>query len=180
VKKILVAAALFSSTVLAWTQDSSLVPNVAWVQHVPGPLATLSRGKPGKVDVVFSVHPGYHINSNTPHSDYLIPTVLKLDPPTDIAVAKVIYPRGEDMSFAFDPSTTLNVYTRQFVVAVQVHPLATVVPGKYMVRGDLKYQACDDRACYPPKHLPVSFEVQVKRAPAARRRNPRQSPNVHQ
>jgi hypothetical protein len=39
------------------------------------------------------------------------------------------------------------------------------------VHGELQYQACNDRACFPPKKLPVEFEVTVLKssAPAHRR-----------
>jgi hypothetical protein len=171
---------LLSLAPFSFGQQSGLTPRTAWVQQVPTPLVAVTRGKPDTVDLEFFVREGFHINSNKPHSDYLIPTALKLDPPTDIAIGKITYPAGEDMSFAFDPNSKLNVYTGDFVVNVQVHPLASVVPGNYAIRGELTYQACDDRACYPPKHLPVGFQVQVKKAAAATpKRNPRQSPNIH-
>ena len=61
-----------------------------------------------------------------------------------------------------------------------VHPLHDVVPIKYMIRGTLRYQACDKAACYPPKNLPLQFEVKVaKPLPTTHRRNPAQSPHIH-
>jgi len=42
-------------------------------------------------------------------------------------------------------------------VDVLVRPLHSVTTGKYVVRGTLKYQACDNSACYPPKQLPVQL-----------------------
>jgi len=63
---------------------------------------------------------------------------------------------------------------------VLVRPLRTVMPAKYAVHGMLKYQACDNAACYPPKQLPISFEIKViKAASETRHRNPAQSPNIH-
>jgi len=60
-----------------------------------------------------------------------------------------------------------------------VHPLRSVVPGKYVMHGVLRYQACDNAACYPPKTVPVSFDVKVGKEPTTGRRNPAQSPHVH-
>jgi Disulphide bond corrector protein DsbC len=123
---------------------------------------------------------GFHINSNTPHSEFLIPTALKLDAPTDIVVGRVVYPEGRDVSFPFSPDEKLNVYSGDFKVALAVRPLHTVVPGKYAVHGNLKYQACDNAQCYPPKQLPVNFEVKViKGTEGSGRRNPAQSPHAH-
>jgi len=147
----------------------------------PPGVTTVTRGKPGKVELRFRVNSGFHVNSNTPKSEFLIPTVLKLDAPTDIAVGKITYPAGEEMSFPFSPDEKLSVYTGEFPLTVVIHPLTSVAPGKYLLRGELKYQACDNAACYPPKKLPVEFEVKVVKAPPqpSHRPNPAQSPHVH-
>jgi hypothetical protein len=102
-----------------------------------------------------------------------------MDPPTDIAIGRISYPDGKDMSFPFAPDEPLNVYTGDFAVELSVHPLHTVVPGKYAMHGQLKYQACDNAACYPPKTLPVDFQVKVLKAPATGGHNPAQSPHAH-
>ncbi len=86
---------------------------------------------------------------------------------------------GENMSFPFAPDEKLNVYTGDFKINVVVRPLHNVVPTKYAFRGNLKYQACDKAACYPPKLLPVNFEVKVTKGVSTTRRNPAQSPHVH-
>jgi len=140
---------------------------------------TVTRGKPGTVDLHFRIDGGFHINSNTPTTEFLIPTTLKLTAPTDIVVGKVIYPPGEQMSFPFAPDEKLSVYTGVLVLGVLVRPLVTVVPGKYAFHGQLKYQACDKAACYPPRQLPVDFLINVAKGSAARKRNPGQSPHVH-
>jgi hypothetical protein len=144
------------------------------------PLVTAQRAEPTMVNLNFRVPEGYHINSSTPKSEFLIPTALKMDLPTDIILGKIEYPAGEDRNFPFSPDEKLSVYSGDFTIAVAVHPLHSVVPGKYEMRGVLRYQACDNAACYPPKNLPVSFEVKVVKEPASSQRsNPAQSPHVH-
>ena len=131
------------------------------------------------VELNFRVARGFHINSNTPRSEFLIPTALKMDVPTDIALGKIVYPQGQDVSFPFSPDEALNVYTGDFTITVTVHPLKSVVPGKYVMHGVLRYQACDNAQCFPPKNLPVSFGVKVVKEPPGPRQNPGQSPHVH-
>ena len=143
------------------------------------PLTTAQRTSQTMVNLNFRVPAGYHINSNTPKSEFLIPTKLRIDVPTDIILGKIEYPAGEDRSFPFSPDETLNVYSGDFTIAVGVHPLHSVVPGKYQMHGVLRYQACDNAACYPPKNLPVSFEVKVVKEPPEHHANPAQSPHVH-
>ncbi len=143
------------------------------------PLTTAQRAQATMVNLNFRVPPGYHINSNLPKSEFLIPTSLKMDLPTDIILGKIEYPAGTDRSFPFSPDEKLSVYSGDFTIAVAVHPLHSVVPGKYVMHGVLRYQACDNAACYPPKTLPVSFEVKVIKEPPEHHANPAQSPHVH-
>src|SRR6266576_3311723 len=145
----------------------------------PAPLITITQGKASQVPLAFRVIRGYHINSNQPKSEFLIPTALKIGATTDIIIGGTDYPEGHDMSFAFALDEKLNVYTGDVQVDVSVRPLRSVQPGKYMLRGNLKYQACDNAACYPPKQLPVSFEVKIAKAAPAPRKNPAQSPHSH-
>jgi len=176
--KILLTGALVFIAALAAAQDD-FGPKGPVVEMAPAPVVTAMQAKSVTVPLSFSVVGGYHINSNHPNSDYLIPTALKIDATTDIVIGRTTYPPGKDMTFPFAPDEKLNVYTGDFRIDVMVHPLRSVSPGKYVVRGTLKYQACDNKACYPPKSLPVSFDVRIAKAKAAAGRNPAQSPHVH-
>jgi hypothetical protein len=149
------------------------------VSFAPVPLVTAPRAEETNVNLNFRVSSGFHINSNLPKSEFLIPTALKMDLPTDIVLGKIAYPAGQDLAFPFSPEEMLSVYTGDFTVAVAVHPLRSVVPGKYIMHGVLRYQACDNAQCFPPKTLPVSFEVKVVREPPEHHANPAQSPHVH-
>ncbi|SRR5579871_6435873 len=143
------------------------------------PLVTAERAAQTKVTLDFRVAPGFHINSNTPKSEFLIATALKMDPPTDIALGKIDYPEGKDLSFPFSPDEKLNVYSGDFAITLSIHPLHSVVPGRYVMRGSLRYQACDNAQCFPPKTLPVSFDIKVLKEPPMGHKNPAQSPHIH-
>jgi hypothetical protein len=149
------------------------------VSMAPVALVTAPRAAQTMVNLNFRVTSGFHINSNTPKSEFLIPTSLKMDLPTDIILGKIEYPAGKDLSFPFSPDEKLNVYSGDFTIAVAVHPLHAVSPGKYIMHGVLRYQACDNAQCFPPKTVPVSFDVKVVKEPPGPRHNPAQSPHVH-
>lgn len=172
----LIGIAVLAAICAAQDSPGRKIPSVS---QSPVPLTTIPQGKAATVDLRFRIGTGFHINSNTPKSEFLIPTVLKMSPPTDIAIGKVTYPAGEEMSFPFAPDEKLSVYSGIFEISVLVRPLH-VLPAKYMVHGTLRYQACDNAACYPPKTLPVQFEIKIaKAAPSTQRANPAQSPHVH-
>jgi Disulphide bond corrector protein DsbC len=167
---------LLSTAILSPAQTQGKPPTLSMAAI---PQVTAQRTKQTMVDLNFRVPHGYHVNSNSPKSEFLIPTALKMDLPTDIILGKISYPAGADMTFPFSPDEKLSVYSGDFTIAVGVHPLRSVVPGKYVMHGVLRYQACDNAACYPPKTLPVSFEVKVVKEPATHHANPAQSPHVH-
>jgi hypothetical protein len=176
-RAILLSASLVWSA--AWGDDLGGNPRAA-VIYQPPILSSVSRGAAGTVELQFRIASGFHINSNQPKQEYLRKTELRLDPPTDIVIEKISYPEGQDQSFAFAPEDKLSVYSGEFAIGVVVRPLKTVLPSNYAVHGRLNYQACDKAACYPPKQLPVSFEIKVvKSAGEGKKHNPAQSPHIH-
>jgi hypothetical protein len=174
--KMILGISLLSPLLPAQEPPGKKIPSVTMT---PPPIAAVTRGKPNTVELRFHVSSGFHVNSNKPTAEYLIPTVLKLDAPTDIVLGRITYPEGQEMSFAFAPDEKLSVYSGEFDLAVMVRPLASVLPGDYEFHGQMKYQACDNADCYPPKQLPVRFVVKVVKAPPPHRKNPGQSPHIH-
>jgi len=159
----------------AWGQ----IPKAPSVTMAALPEVTAPRAAQTKVNLNFRVGSDFHINSNTPKSEYLIPTTLSIDVPTDIVLGRIEYPAGQDLTFPFSPDETLNVYSGDFTISVAVHPLHSVVPGKYVMHGVLRYQACDNAQCFPPKTLPVSIDLKVVKEKPVPGHNPAQSPHVH-
>jgi hypothetical protein len=174
--RIILAISLLAVVLSAQEPPGKKIPSITMSAL---PLTKVIRGKPNTVQLQFHVSSGFHVNSNKPSAEYLIPTALKLDAPTDIVLGGITYPEGDLMSFAFAPDEKLSVYSGEFDLAVMVRPLANVLPGDYEFHGQLKYQACDNAACYPPKQLPVRFVVKVVKAPPAPQKNPAQSPHIH-
>ncbi len=178
-RKLALIALLLATPLLAQVESSRPKPTQRVTAAPIAPLK-IPAGKSASLELPFRVTLGYHINSNKPSSELLLPTVLSVSPPTDILIAKLAYPAGEDRSFPFSPTEKLNVYTGDFAVTGLVRVAQKAPPGTYRVRATLKYQACDDRACYPPGQLPVAFDVKVTKPPRRPRHNPAQSPHVHQ
>ena len=125
-------------------------------------LALLTDGvqvKPGTEQVVelrFRVDAGYHINSHTPMDDLLIPTTLKFVPGA-VKVTGTEYPQG-DVIKLIGTGEGLEVYQGEFKVQVKL-----VAPrGFSTMTGTVKYQACDNEACFPPKTLAVKLAVTAK------------------
>jgi hypothetical protein len=144
-----------------------------------GPI-TVKAGQRAPLQLTFHVKPGFHINSHQPTEPELIPTELKFYPPEDLVVAKIQYPPGVLTSFPFDPSTKLSVYSGDVTIKGIILRQANATAGTYTVHGELRYQACDNNSCYPPKKLPVQFDVKIPHAASSHKARPTaQSPHIH-
>jgi len=141
---------------------------------------TVKQGGSTPITFTFHIENGYHVNSNKPAAPELIPTQIRFTLPGDLVIARLQYPAGQLISFPFDPSEKLSVYSGDVKIKGLVVAPVHAGTGPYTVHGELKYQACDDNACYPPKKLPVDFNVTVAAAPAThKRRVTGQSPHIH-
>lgn len=125
-----------------------------------GPVA-VTAGHSVLVELKFRVGNGYHVNSNKPRADYLIPTTLSLAASSPLKIEKIVYPAGSDITLPFDPTDKLNVYSGEFAVTARLNASPTLAPGSYQVKGEIRYQACNDNSCFPPKKMPLQFEVVV-------------------
>src|SRR5690349_8600158 len=84
------------------------------VTQLEPPTVTLTSGHSARVTLQFRVADYYHINSHKPLDELLLPTVVKLSPPTEIVVSNIIYPQGHMLSLPFAPESKLSVYTGDF------------------------------------------------------------------
>jgi hypothetical protein len=120
---------------------------------------TVDAGKPTTLELRFRVDPGFHINSHTPKDELLIPTNLKLDPTGPVKISAEDYPPGQPFHLQLadgeTPGETLDVYQNEF--RITLHLLAPKGPSTLL--GSLRYQACDNAACFPPKTLPITIAV---------------------
>lgn len=174
-----IIAGLFLGGVLA-QQPASSTPSRGYVDFSPLDTVTVKQGQNAPLQFTFHIRDGYHINSSQPLTAELIPTSLGFTPPPDLVIAKVQYPAGQLTSFPFDPTQKLSVYSGDVVVKAVMITQSRAPLGTYTVHGEFKYQACDNNACYPPKKLPVQFDVKVSKTASrkAARTNP-QSPHIH-
>ncbi len=153
----LLLAVACSSGLIAQQVDLGAAKPQGYVSYTAEP-QTVKAGKPGVVELQFRVRDGFHVNSHTPKSDLLIPTVIKLQPADGVKASDVVYPAGTSYSFSFDPKEKLDVYTGTFTLKIPVVAAA----GEHTVQAALHYQACDTAACYPPKTLPVQVVFTAK------------------
>ncbi|MGB7546499.1 MAG: protein-disulfide reductase DsbD domain-containing protein [Terracidiphilus sp.] len=119
---------------------------------------TVPAGKASPVELHFRVAQGLHINSHTPSEEFLIPTNLLIPEASGVRLAAATYPGGTDITLPLDPSTKLSVYTGEFTIFARI----VAARGNHLVEATLRYQACDNNACMPPKTITVPIDVIAK------------------
>jgi DsbC/DsbD-like thiol-disulfide interchange protein len=146
------------------------------------PIGTVvvARGSKAQLHIDLQVNRGFHVNSNKPNDELLMPTVVHLNPPEGVLIMNIQYPQGEELALPFMGNEKLNVYSGQFTVSAEVRVPKSAALGTLRIHGDVKYQACDNRQCFPPKTTPLQFDVKVVR-PAVKKKatfTPA-SPHIH-
>jgi DsbC/DsbD-like thiol-disulfide interchange protein len=119
---------------------------------------TVTAGKATAVQLHFRIAPGFHINSHEPKDKFLIPTTLSVPEGTGVRLESAAYPDGHDFVLPADPNTRLNVFTGEFAIEARL----TAAAGDHLVEAKLRYQACDDARCMPPKTITVPIDVLAK------------------
>lgn len=120
---------------------------------------TVARGKAARGTIEMTIPGGLHVNSNRPSSEYAIPTVVTLSG-TGVRVGNVIYPRGKNRKFQFSEKP-INVYEGRVKFPFTVMVPANGRGSSVRVRVSVRYQACTDEVCYPPKTKTVTLTARV-------------------
>ena len=117
------------------------------------PHTALKKSGEAEIKVVVSLKPGYHVNSNKPADDYLIPLRLSFDT-TPLEAMSVQFPQPKMEKYAFSEKP-LSVYSGSFEIKAKVKAKADARMGMNFATAKLRYQACDDNSCLPPKTIEV-------------------------
>lgn len=129
-------------------------------QTFSGSVGAIKRGTAGKGSIVMNIPGGLHVNSNRPNTEYAIPTVVNVSA-TGAKVGAVSYPRGANRKFEFSDDT-LNVYENRAVFNFNVSVPANYKGNTVKIRAVVRYQACTEQVCYPPKNKEITLTAQVK------------------
>ncbi len=131
-------------------------------QTVTGSLGSgaAARGSAVSGTIVMKIPSGLHVNSNRPASEYAIPTTVRLTG-SGVKVGSVRYPRGRNRKFQFSENP-INVYEGRVAF-----PFTVTVPKNFRgatvrVRAFVRYQACNDEVCFPPKNKEITITAQIR------------------
>jgi hypothetical protein len=124
---------------------------------------------PGRsVTLAFDVTPKRNMHVYAPGKhDYQV-IAVRIDPQPWLKVQPTTYPASEIYHFK-ELDEKVETYGKPFTLKQDVTILDTPAAKKALagsssvkISGRLEYQACDDRVCYAPQRIPVSFALTVK------------------
>ena len=107
-----------------------------------------------------TLEPGWHLYSPTTPAGGPISTTLALAFSPAIAAVRIYEPKPERR---FDPNFQLDTetYTKEAVFLVAVELAKDAPSGALQLTAQVRYQACNDRECLPPKRKAASASITV-------------------
>lgn len=118
--------------------------------------------------VVLDAEPGPKMHVYAPGVTGYKPISLTLQPPPGVHVKAAQFPKSEEYYFA-PLKERVQVYQRPFRIvqdlAVDASPEGRAVlkgVSELVVKGTLTYQACDDKLCYTPQSVPLTWRVELR------------------
>lgn len=117
-------------------------------------------GSEFKFALKINIDEEWHINSNKPYEDYLIPTEFTIEENDIFVLSTVAYPEAHDYTFSFSDNP-LSAWEGEIIIGAVITVKENVNPGAYKLIVNLDYQACNDISCLAPTFTSDTLEVIV-------------------
>ncbi|MGE3703910.1 MAG: thioredoxin family protein [Vicinamibacterales bacterium] len=120
----------------------------------------VAAGSELRAAVKITLPEGFHVNSNKPRDESLIPIVLTVTPPPGVTVTEIVYPTPTDLKQR-GAEQPLSVFEKEFTIGVALAVDAGAALGEVAIPARLRYQACDETMCYIPTSAETSWSTTV-------------------
>ncbi len=123
-------------------------------------------GSEFKIAVQANIKNGWHINSDKPKDEFLIPTELSISGDTNFTIENISYPEPQQLKFAFSDNK-LSVWEGEVLFGALVKTTKNLSPGDYPVIVKLDYQSCNNMTCLAPTSVEDTMHVIIAEKNAA-------------
>ena len=121
---------------------------------------TLAAGQESGFILVVGINPGFHLSSDKPAADWIIPTKLTLEPHPLVEVVEVVFPEATPVSLPLAEEPVL-VFDEMLLIALMLKASPDAPEGPLNLKGRLDYQACTDTVCLPPAQMPFQLTLNI-------------------
>lgn len=122
----------------------------------------VARGASTRITARATIASGWHVNAHTPNEDFLIPTAVVLTLPKGVTAGDVSYPEPEAKTFAFAAGKELLVYEGEISMTAPLSIAEDFEGDEVVVIAELRYQACNDTTCLPPRTVRAEAAAAVR------------------
>ena len=142
---------------------STPVPQSSADVNVSGALAPdkVKKGRIARASVVMEIPSGLHVQSSKPLDKFLVATKLDIETPSGMKVGPISYPRALMRKLKFSKGM-VAVYEGRAVLRFNVTVPPNYSGGSGDIKGKLRFQACNDDACFPPVTREVKMWLNVE------------------
>jgi hypothetical protein len=123
-------------------------------------LDKLPAGGKVKFIVILDVQKGWHINANPPHPDNMIPTKVTVAGKHKSKQLATTYPEGSELTVK-EIDEAVSVYEGQVEIRGEIQAPNEAVGKTEELEFQVKYQACNEKNCLPPKTLKLGGKIEI-------------------
>jgi len=125
------------------------------------PVEEITKQESYQLIVEMSIADGWHINSNQPLEDFLIPTNIKFNETVGISFGKIRYIKPELRKFLFS-DTKMSVYEGKVYALTTITISPNTKVEELQISGNIFYQACNDQSCLAPAQYYIAALLPVR------------------
>jgi thioredoxin:protein disulfide reductase len=120
---------------------------------------TAKRSGAFSAKFIVEIKQGYHVNSHKPVEDYIIPLRLTWDK-NAFEFVETVFPQPKMEKYQFSKEL-VSVFSGSFEIVSKFKVPANAPQGPGLLSGKLRYQACTETMCLPPKTIDVKMQVET-------------------
>lgn len=134
-------------------------PGLAELALVPATL-DVQPGGSARAAIAVKLPAGFHMNSDKPREENLIPITVSMEAVPAVAGATAAFPEALDLKQE-GAALPLRVFEAEFAIGLQVNVAADAAAGAHKLPLRVRYQACDEKQCYLPVTAPLELNLSV-------------------
>lgn len=123
-------------------------------------LDNVHPGSELKIAVKVNIEPDWHINSNKPKEEFLIPSELKIESETPFLLINTYYPEAHDIKLGFSDEL-ISVFEAEVYIGALIKVPEELTAGEYKIIIDFGYQGCNNFTCLPPNNSYDTLTINI-------------------
>jgi len=113
-----------------------------------------------KIAALLDINKDWHINSNKPKEDFLIPTELNIKSDFNSVVEKIVYPKSKEIKLDFS-DIPVSVFEGNTAIAAIVKIPGNADLGNKQIIVELSYQGCNNATCMAPSSVSDTLNIEI-------------------